>query len=183
MAVPRLVTVRHAKTDVSGLCIGRTDVMPTIVADEAARTLERFPQIRSDIVWTSPLIRCRELAEILARPEATRVDERLLEMDFGSWEGRTWKEIEAEDAESLADWMQRWQTDGPPGGGESAEGLAKRTRSWWNELDPGASHLLVAHAGVVRALHVVVEGLSWPAAMNREVPHLTPIVIGPSKAP
>jgi broad specificity phosphatase PhoE len=49
--------------------------------------------------------------------------------------------------------------------------LELRVASWYAELGAG-DHLLVAHAGVVRALRVLIGGGEWASAMQRGVPHL-----------
>jgi alpha-ribazole phosphatase len=85
-----------------------------------------------------------------------RVDARLLEIHYGAWQGRAWTAIEQEDGERFADFMQHWQHAAPPGG-EGLRDLERRVASWYVELGAG-DHLLVAHAGVVRALRVLIGG-------------------------
>ena len=131
MPEPQVIAVRHAKTDVAGRCVGRTDVEPLQSPTDAAQVLNASPEVArlatSCVVWTSPLIRCRGLAEVLAHPRSPRVDERLLEADFGSWEGRSWRDIETSEPAAMTRWMERWQMEGPPGG-ESAAALEARVR-------------------------------------------------------
>ena len=55
--------------------------------------------------------------------------------------------------------MADWQTRSPPGG-ESFAAFSERVAAWWRDLDPG-NHFLMAHAGVVHCLDVVVAGLVW----------------------
>ncbi len=168
-----LFAIRHAPTDVAGRCVGQTDVPTTIEADEAAeRALAALAGRTVGSIWTSPLARCRGLAERLAAAMSAdlHVDERLLEADFGEWEGRRWADIEATDGMRLAEWMASWVQTAPPGG-ESAALLQARVHRWWSALDPQGHRLLVAHAGVVRALWVC-SGSPWPEAMARPVPHL-----------
>ena len=43
--------------------------------------------IRFDHVFTSPLVRAVETAELIAPDVEPRVDERLIEMDYGPYEG------------------------------------------------------------------------------------------------
>lgn len=176
----RLVCVRHAPTLGAGRCIGRTDIRTTLshemAADRMAEALTAW--CGSDLlevgsVWSSSLSRCRIPAERLAEAFGiqARIDRRLLEVDFGSWEGRSWEQLEREDSQRLAAWMENWQTLPPPGG-ESLDALMERVSSWWaDRSDSDGLHVLVAHAGVVRAL-LVIAGSTWEAAMARPVPHL-----------
>lgn len=166
-----LYAVRHAPTDALGRCIGRTDVSTEVPAHHAARCVERALVARPEHVWSSPLSRCAEVASLLAGAFGVdhRVDERLLEVDFGAWEGRAWSDIEAEDGEALSRWMADWQRVAPPGG-ETVAALEARVRAWHDQLGPG-THLLVGHAGVIRALRVL-GGASWDDSMGRPAPHL-----------
>jgi broad specificity phosphatase PhoE len=133
-----------------------------------------------DSVWTSDLSRCRGLAETL-EPALTcarklRVDPRLRELDHGAFEGREWGEIFTSEPAVLERWGASWQTEGPAGG-ESAVTLEARTRDWLKELDATERHLLIGHAGVIRAVLKWHRGLEWPEAMALTVPHLTAIRI------
>ena len=59
--------------------------------------------------------------------------------------------------------------------------LLQRVRAWWKELSAN-DNLLVAHAGVIRALHVLVYGASWVDAMGMPIPHLQGQWFGPVKS-
>ena len=97
------------------------------------------------------------------------VDERLREMHFGAWEGRTWDDIEKEPAFRV--WARDWKNARVPGG-ESARDLDARVTAWALELDTEHAHLALAHAGVIRSLRVHIEGSTWDDAMRVPVPHL-----------
>ena len=80
----RLHLIRHPKPLIDvGICYGRHDC-PAEDTQSAAETL--LAELPPDLpVWTSPLLRCRALAERLhVRPV---IDDRLAEMNFGAWEG------------------------------------------------------------------------------------------------
>jgi alpha-ribazole phosphatase len=101
------------------------------------------------------------------------MDPALHELGFGEWEGKSWSSLEAEDGVRLSEWMADWISRAPPGG-ESALDLERRVRKWHSNLDPERVHLLVSHAGVVRALRVVVRGVDWKTAMLEPVPYQVP---------
>ncbi|KYF91306.1 phosphoglycerate mutase [Sorangium cellulosum] len=182
---PSLVAFRHAPVALSGVCYGRLDVAAELAPGDAAAAIERALRdldLRPGVVWSSPLSRCAlpaaELAARLGVPHA--IDARLVEIAYGAWEGRAWSEIERVDPDAYAAWLDGWERIGPPGG-ESAIEVEARVRSFWRALSPacgpasGASpHLLVAHAGVLRALRVVACGASWIEAMSEPAPHLAP---------
>ncbi|KYF64042.1 histidine phosphatase family protein [Sorangium cellulosum] len=179
-----LIAFRHAPVPLSGVCYGRLDVAAELSAEAAATAIERALAdrcLRPRAVWSSPLSRCAapaaELASRLGAPHV--VDERLLEIAYGAWEGRAWSDIERDDPLAYAAWLDGWERVGPPGG-ESALDVEARVRSFWRALSQaygpptGASpHLLVAHAGVLRALRVVACGATWPEAMSAPAPYLS----------
>ena len=113
------------------------------------------------------------MADHLARiwSAESRADTLLFELDFGRWEARLWSDIANRDRDAYERWMRDWRFAGPPGG-ESPSDLEGRARRWLDALDPNRSHALVAHAGFVRALYVVLTGMAWEGAMGAEVPYL-----------
>ena len=149
--------IRHPKPVIeAGICYGQLDVdayAPHAVADEIRPLLPR------DVpVYSSPLRRARQLAEAL-HPSPI-IDERLCEIDFGDWEGKTWDEIDRAA-------LDRWAADVlhfVPPGGESVAQLQARVINF--ALDLRALNMgrvaIVAHAGVMRALTGHWRGL--PAA-------------------
>jgi alpha-ribazole phosphatase len=92
------------------------------------------------------------LAEQLSRQPS--FDERLLEMDFGSWEGRRWDDIPRAD-------LDAWAADvagyAPPGG-ESPRQLQRRALDFVAGLAVPEA-VIVTHAGVIRTLLAHWQGL------------------------
>lgn len=136
--------VRHPKPVVPpGVCYGRLDVPAEGVEAAAERLRTLLPAGLP--VWSSPLDRCRRLAECL-HPQPV-IDERLAEIDFGEWEGKTWEEIGVVP-------LDAWAADVAgfvPPGGESAAALQARALAFVAELGGGEA-VLVTHAGVKRVL-------------------------------
>lgn len=142
--------VRHPKPLIApGICYGRLDVLAENVAAVAASLRDELPPGLP--VWSSPLQRCRALAELL-HPQPL-IDQRLVEMNFGDWEGRAWDDIPRGE-------LDAWAADvagyAPPGG-ESPYALQQRALNFVAGLDvPGA--VIVTHAGVIRVLLATLEG-------------------------
>ena len=146
-----LILVRHTRPLVpDGVCYGATDLdlAPTF-EEEAAHVIAAFPP--AERLVTSPLRRCRRLAERIgaARSLAPVIDERLREMDFGRWEGVPWRAIPRAELEA-------WNADllhARPHGGESVHTLYERA---WSAIADyrrtGLPHVVVTHAGVIKAL-------------------------------
>ena len=77
-------------------------------------------------------------------PATYRTDARLMEMSFGRWEGFTFAELRAREAEGLAERERdKWGFVLP--GGESYAQLQLRVRSWYEGLERDA--VVSAQAG------------------------------------
>jgi broad specificity phosphatase PhoE len=102
----------------------------------------------------SPLSRARDTMEILRAAiglPATgyRLDARLQELSFGDWEGLTWREIRAREANMTRVRAQdKWMF--VPPGGESYAMLAERVTPALADIKREA--VVVAHGGVARVL-------------------------------
>ena len=128
----------------------------------AAARREGLPRV----VHTSPLQRCAEVGRWLRRwGWAHRIDARLIELDFGAWDGRRWAQIAH--AEVLA-----WEADflhHAPGGGESLAALRARVGDFLS-ADAATPRLIVAHAGWINTLRTAdqaaLQSADWPAALR-----------------
>ena len=145
-----VILVRHTRPAVpEGVCYGVTelDLAPTF-DDEAAAVVAALP--RADRLVSSPLQRCRRLAERIgvARGLVTLFDERLREFDFGTWEGVPWDCIPRTE-------LDAWAADflhARPHGGESVQMLRERVAAAIADYRrSGVSHVVVTHAGVIKA--------------------------------
>ncbi|AVF39920.1 histidine phosphatase family protein [Pandoraea apista] len=167
-----LILMRHPPPHiVSGLCYGRTDLpvdaarFDAAVAAMQARLVTLLDGRTPVAIHSSPLQRARRAAEALATPFGLRVteDERLAEMDFGTWEMRPWEAI---DRQALDAWARDVTGFAPPGG-ECARDIVRRMDAWARDLGHMASaadavHVVVAHAGPIR-LHTAT-ALRMPTA-------------------
>jgi len=107
-------------------------------------------------IVTSPLQRCQAFARALAgrRGLPVQVDARFAEVGFGAWEGCTGAELERLDPGQVA----RFHADPVahrPAGAEPLHDFIARVGSGFDELVDnyrGETVLLVAHAGVIRAV-------------------------------
>ncbi|HZD25502.1 MAG TPA: histidine phosphatase family protein [Alphaproteobacteria bacterium] len=153
--------IRHGPTawNREGRLTGRADIP---LSKEGRRLVAcyRLPAALSDATWhTSPLKRARETAALLGHANA-RVEPRLIEMDFGAYEGRTLEELRAELGEEMRANEARGLDFQPPGG-ESPRMLQQRLRPFLAELGrAGGRHVAVAHKSVIRA--VFAAAYDWP---------------------
>ncbi|WP_417588818.1 alpha-ribazole phosphatase family protein [Pararhodobacter oceanensis] len=145
-----LILLRHTRPEgADGICYGRSDLpLAEGFEVEVARLLAELPQVVR--IVTSPLSRCRLLAEAIGARRNQRIesDPRLLEMDFGEWENRSWSDIPRAQIDA---WMQDFD-HAKPHGGESVFDLAQRTHAAFDALSRGAVPVLaVTHSGVIRS--------------------------------
>ena len=151
-----LYLVRHPRPAVeAGICYGQTDL--SLAEDPSACAARLLPQLPPGVpVFSSPLQRCRELAELLH--PAPVCDDRLMEMHFGAWEMQAWDAI---DRTALDAWAAAPLHFAPPGG-ESPAQVQARVGSFLAALTGVA--VLITHAGVIRACTGIVAATeNWMA--------------------
>jgi probable phosphoglycerate mutase len=145
--------IRHGRTawNNDGRLTGRADIPLT---DEGRLALAglRPPKQLDGATWhVSPLLRARQTAALLSQTEV-HIDERLVEMDFGAYEGRTLEELRADPNAGMAANEDNGLDFLPPGG-ESPRMLQQRLRPFLADLgQAGGLHIAVAHKSVIRAI-------------------------------
>jgi len=154
----RLVLLRHGRTSAvaEGRLKGRLDV-PLSDVGRAEVAQWRLPEGFEAARWfTSPLARARETARILGVDAA--VEQRLIEMDWGLWEGKTLAQLREDDPDGMAANEARGLDFRPPGG-ESPRAVQKRVAPWLAAIarDP-APVGAVTHKGVIRAIAALATG-------------------------
>jgi broad specificity phosphatase PhoE len=150
----RLALLRHADTawSAAGRIQGRADV-PVL----SGISLE-LPLPEEMRIITSPLSRCVQTAALLGAPEAAR-EPRIIEMDWGEWEGRTLAGLREELGEAMAENEARGLDFRPPGG-ETPREVTRRVKSWLLDIArEGLPTLAITHRGVIRA--VLAEATGW----------------------
>ena len=147
-----VVMIRHAMTqwNEAGRIQGQTD---TSLGESGRRALtgRRLPaRFASYRVHSSPLARAVETAALLGLG-APVLDRRLMEMDWGEWEGETRASVAAADARGVA----RNEASGPdfrPPGGESPREVQARIVGWARSVARSPSNVVaVTHKGVIKA--------------------------------
>jgi alpha-ribazole phosphatase len=176
-----LILMRHPPTDVpAGLCHGRLEVPLASGWEAILETMIPHLPMRPAQVVTSPADRCARPAAFLAArlqlpPPVS--DDRLRELDFGSWEGRRWVDIPRSETDP---WIEQIDRLAPPEG-ESFASLAARARDWLAGLAPlpGVKPVLlvVTHAGVIRAVLAERLGMPLSRAAGLAIPFATPIYL------
>lgn len=153
----KVILLRHGETaynaDGNRYC-GRTDIGLTEKGiAQAGKVFEALKNIPVDAVYSSPLQRARRTAAIASGDHSVITDERLIEADFGLWEGKTKEEFNAEDPSLWAAWMKDPGVARAGGTGETGGEIVKRVNDFFEELHRkhnGQLVMVVAHNGINR---------------------------------
>ena len=163
--------VRHGPTEwnAQGLIQGQSD----IPLSEAGRAEVRRWRLKSEFGgfdwYSSPLARACETAALLGAP-ACRREPRLMEANWGAWEGWSLDRLRNDIGEIFAA-MEAKGLDLQPPGGESPRMVRARLAEWLAEAAPAQRPMIaVCHAGVVRAAYSLATG--WD--MKRKAPLARP---------
>ena len=124
-------------------------------------------------IVSSPLSRCLAFAEELARESGLplSLDERLKEVAFGVWEGKTPEELREQDPNILFN-FKRDPVGCRPQGAEDLDTFHGRVAQAFDDLEEayrGQHVLVVAHAGVIRMAVCHVLGISAAHAYRLQV--------------
>lgn len=142
--------VRHTTLlNTEGICYGASDLeVASTFSAEAKVTFSKIPPEKKYRVFASPLSRCVNLASYYSK-DFTR-DERLKELNFGSWELKKWSDLEPD---SLDKWMKDFVNQPCPDG-ESFLQLQERMVDFWEDIIIGGSQdtIIVSHGGPIRAI-------------------------------
>ncbi|WP_319499461.1 alpha-ribazole phosphatase [uncultured Draconibacterium sp.] len=154
----KIYAIRHTSVDVKpGICYGQTDVdVAESFYEEQNHLLRELERVTFDSVLSSPLLRCRKLAESLFPDLEIHFDSRLKELNFGDWEMLSWDEIYAQPEGKI--WMDNYQTL-PTKNGESYPEMVERVSAFIREIEKREVEniAIVAHAGVIRILKSLIE--------------------------
>jgi probable phosphoglycerate mutase len=145
-----IVFARHGQTapNRDGLVLGRAD--PELTGEgrrQAAALAAALAGEPVTAILTSPLVRARQTAEAIgaACGLPVTVDERLLEIDWGTWEGRPAGSL------AVAD-VDRWRADdGTAPEGESLDSLSRRVGSFCLETLGEGLVVAVSHVSPIKA--------------------------------
>ena len=156
----RLYIVRHGEStgNLAGTLQGsRVDEPLSPRGLQQAEALAaRLAGEQLDAVFSSPMVRARQTAGILAAPHGLEValDSDLVEFDWGVWCGRSLNEaLEKEVAAIRARW-RAGELDASPDGGESPLRVQSRAGRFLDRLrtNPSTATLVVAHGRFDRIL-------------------------------
>lgn len=146
--------VRHAKLEVdplaAGLFVGRSDI--TACPTSTCQLVDQLAELPFEAVVSSPLQRCRVLAQPLADLKGLKAEYQpnLQERDWGGWDGLKTADIEPSELQAYYD--DPFHYDIPQA--ESWHQMRERlNQAWCSLLNHPAQHILcITHGGVLRLM-------------------------------
>jgi probable phosphoglycerate mutase len=157
-----LVAIRHAPTEWNAArrLQGRTDVALGAAGIAAAKGWHADSAWGAYRVIASPLQRAQQTARLLFPSREIALDPRLMEMDFGAWEGKSLAELRAEPG-AEAEARESLGLDFSAPGGETPRQVQARVQPLLDEIGAAAvPTIIVTHKAVLRALLSLATG--WP---------------------
>jgi len=157
--------IRHTKVNVEpGVCYGQKDVeLLESYPEELEAVKEQIKDLKFDAHYSSPLTRAKTLATDLFA-DAVIFDDRLMELNFGDWEGKAWDEIKDP---FLDKWMEDF-VNKKCSNGESFVMLNERVVQFLEDLKKlEHEHIaIVTHGGVIRTLQAIHKKIELKEAFN-----------------
>lgn len=161
--------IRHGETalNVKGCYYGRTDAVLSEKGISQARYLkEILKEVSFDYIVASPLVRAYNTAQIVMEEREQEIfgDRRLMEQDFGIFEGMTYKEIQNTYPKELDAWNEEFSTYRIPKGERFAD-VRSRAEDFLRDIPSGRESkgekmLIVAHKGTLG--HLLAAMLKLP---------------------
>ena len=161
--------IRHGQTQWNNdkKLQGRTDIPLNAHGREQISAYQLPDKLRT-LQWvSSPLLRAQQTAELLGVQAA--IENNLLEMNWGTWEGQTLKQLQTADPIAFAR-QEALGLDLCPPEGESPRIVGARVSLWAEQLQAGKTTEqigCVSHKGVIRAIYALASG--WD--MLDKAPH------------
>lgn len=155
--------IRHTTPGIAkGVCYGQADLDVTESFLSEAAIIRKYLPPTVSAVYSSPLQRCKRLAEHLFSGYDIQWQDELKEINCGKWELRSWDEIPKDEIDA---WMSDLINVRIPGG-ESYTDVFERVAQCFNKIITHHNHkanpangeenlssaVIVAHGGVIRSI-------------------------------
>lgn len=158
----KIIFVRHGETDLNrdNLIFGILDPsLNSLGIEQAKASSQKLLTLNYDIIYSSPLKRAVETAEIINHKNFDiEIDERLKELNFGKLEGLTIEEIKEKFPSCYEQMENDWKNCNYISG-ETPKEMYSRTIDFLKSLDYQKDNLVVAHWGTINcAISYLISG-------------------------
>lgn len=161
----KITLVRHGETDWNAQhkLMGRADIpLNSKGIAQAHELVKELADTPFDAIYTSPLLRAKQTADIIGSAFHMPLFERtdLFERNYGTLAGSSWAEVAERHTDNARDLDQQQQYDYTAFGGERAAQVQERLEHFLAELKSGSAKcpLVVCHGGIIRMLQHLIHG-------------------------
>ena len=151
----KLILVRHGQTELNAnrIYFGRLDQsLNDFGISQIKETREKLLEHKYDYIYSSPLLRAKESAEICNYINLPiNYSNDLMELDFGIFEGLTYEEILKKYPNEIEKAEKNWQTYNFQTGETPLE-MYDRVLNFLKSLNFEKDNLIIAHWGVLNCI-------------------------------
>ncbi|HEY6228041.1 MAG TPA: histidine phosphatase family protein [Verrucomicrobiae bacterium] len=155
----RLYLIRHGEVEKAYHRVfgGRIDMELSPLGHEQVKALARFLRAAPpDVLYASPMMRVRQTLAPLAEETGLKpvLMEGLREVDFGTWTGLSWDEVQQKHGVSAFSWLHQLE-DGTIERAETVKEFRRRVESSLDQIlaeAAGKTIAVICHGGVIRML-------------------------------
>lgn len=157
--ITKIYLIRHGETELNklGVLLGHTDNELNELGIKQAKSLSiAFKEIELDVIISSPLKRALETANSIAKEKnlGIIIAEDLKEINFGIWEGKSYKQIIRS---SPKEWEKRGENwiDFSPVNGEMFNSFYSRVSNAIKDISKsykGQKIAIITHDGVMKVI-------------------------------
>lgn len=157
-----LLMLRHGATHLENCYLGSTDIdIDERGRQQVIRQKDFLAARHISGVICSPKQRCISTCTLLEIPSRISYDQRLQEIDFGEWEGKTFTEIVQSSPELVTQWSRGEDSFTFPQGERMSDFYGRlESFSTFVHLLPAGRYLIISHGGVIR--HLICRFLNLP---------------------
>lgn len=161
----KIYLLRHCEPQLPAgipICLGKKDVTLSDFGREQATDLkEFFSNIDLNSIYSSPLIRAKETAAIIANNKDVIIKKDFSEFDIGKWDGMSFAEIKEKYPQEYKDRGENLEHYIVEGGESMAMCRDRALAELWKIINETKKDILIiAHAGVNRAIISWILGIS-----------------------
>lgn len=145
-----IYVIRHTTPLIEkGTCYGQADIDVTEAFEEEAGIIRQYLPASLQHIYSSPLQRCRKLAEHLFPDHAINFEHDLKEINCGEWELQRWDDIPRD---VIDPWMNDYVNVCIPGGESYIHLFDRVARCFDAVAASGKKAAIVTHGGVIRSI-------------------------------
>jgi len=144
--------IRHGQTELNSNQVlqGRSDhLLNENGATQAEAAASLLADVRFDRVYSSPLIRAVQTARIVAPEHTAKIDQRLIEMDYGPYEGMKLNALAPEVITFFSDFINNPAPDGME---QLSDVVARAGEFLEDRCRTGGNILISTHAIAMKGL-------------------------------